>query len=147
MKSGRFEEYGMPIPPLVNSVLPPGTYPASFAELVAAFDQPGSTTRPTLNQALRHAVTLIWSRDALAIVYVNGSYVTDKCDPVGVDIAIRSDVWNDTQFAAVFAAAHPGEVALVDFFFNPQQSAQHMEELFRLIHGQQAQKGTIQLLP
>jgi hypothetical protein len=29
-------------------------------------------------------------------------------------------VWDDMQFAAAFAAAHPGEAALVDLFFNLQ---------------------------
>jgi hypothetical protein len=137
----------MPIPPFVNGVLPPGTYPAQVAELATAFDQPSSTARPALNLALRHAVTLIWSRDPSARIYVNGSYVTAKRDPLDVDVAVRSDVWDDTQFAAAFAAAYPGEVALIDLFVNTTQSAQRMEELFRDIQGQQAQKGIIQLLP
>lgn len=137
----------MPIPPFVNGVLPPGTYQAQFTELVAAFDQPSSTTRPALNLALWRAAILIWSRDATAIIYVNGSYVTEKRDPLDVDVAVRSDVWDDTQFAAAFAAAYLGEVALIDFYFNTTHSTQHMEELFRDIQGQPAQKGIIQLLP
>lgn len=137
----------MTIPPLVNGVLPSGTYQATHAELVAAFDQPGSNTRPALNSALLHASTLIWSRDATAILYVNGSYVTDKRDPLDVDVAVRSDVWDDTLFLATFSAAHPGEEVLVDFYFNAKQSIQHMEDLFREIQGRNARKGIIQLLP
>jgi len=137
----------MPIPPLVNGVLPAGTYLADFSELVAVFDQPDSTTRLALNMALWHAVTLIWSRDATAIVYVNGSYVTEKRDPVDVDIAVRSDIWDDTLFATAFAAAYPGEVPLIDYYFNLTQSVQHMEELFRVVQGQRVLKGIIQLLP
>jgi hypothetical protein len=137
----------MTLPPLINGVLPPGTYSAALGEVRAAFDQPGSRTRPALNAALEHAAVLIWSRDATAILYVNGSYVTDKLDPLDVDVAIRSDVWDDTQFAAVFSAAHPGEEALVDFYFNLKQSAQHMEDLFREIQGSSAKKGIIQLIP
>lgn len=137
----------MAIPPLTNGVLPPGTYPATLGELRAAFDQLGSSTRSALNAALLHAATLIWSRDATAIVYVNGSYVTDKLDPLDVDVAVRSDVWDDTLFATAFSAAHPGEEALVDFYFNAKQSAQRMEDLFREIQGTSARKGIIQLLP
>jgi hypothetical protein len=137
----------MSIPPLVNGVLPPGTYSATLDEVRAAFDQAGSRTRLTLHAALAHAAAFIWSRDATAILYVNGSYVTDKVDPIDVDVAVRSDVWDDTQFAAAFSAVHPGEEALVDFYFNPTQSAQHMEELFREIQGSTAKKGIIQLMP
>ena len=137
----------MTIPQLVNGVLPPGTYLATLDEIAAAFDQPGSSTRHALNAALRHAAALIWSRDATAIVYVNGSYVTDRLDPLDVDLAIRSDVWDDTQFALALSAAHPSEDALVDFYFNPKQSAQHMEDLFRDIQGSHAKKGIIQLVP
>lgn len=130
-----------------DGTLPPGTYPATLGELVAAFDQSGSTARPALNMALQHAATLIWSRDATAILYVNGSYVTNKVDPVDVDLAVRSDVWDDMLFLAAFSAAHPGEEVLVDFYFNPKQSAQHMEDLFREIQGSNTQKGIVQLLP
>ncbi|HEV8191390.1 MAG TPA: hypothetical protein VGP82_07875 [Ktedonobacterales bacterium] len=67
--------------------------------------------------------------------------------PLDVDSAVRSDVWDDTQFAVAFSAAYPGEAALVDACFNPQQSSQHMEELFREIQGSAAEKGFIQLIP
>jgi hypothetical protein len=137
----------MTIPPMVNGVLPPGTYQATISEVEKAFDQPGSVTRPVLNVALAHAATLIWSRDATANLYVNGSYVTDKVDPLDVDLAVRSNVWDDTLFAVAFSAAYPSEAALVDFFFNTQQSAQHMEALLREIQGSAAKKGIIQLLP
>src|SRR5689334_2731241 len=136
----------MTIPPFVNGVLPPGTYSATLADVRVAFDQPGSRTRPSLNVALEHAANLIWSRDAAAILYVNGSYVTDKLDPLDVDLAVRSDVWDDTLFATAFSGAYPGEEALVDFFFNAQQSSQHMEELFREIQGSTAKKGIVQLV-
>ncbi len=75
----------MAIPPMVNGVLPPVTYPATLGEVAAAFDQPGSRTRPALHAALGHVALLIWSRDAAALLYVNGSYVTDKRDPLDVD--------------------------------------------------------------
>lgn len=100
-----------------------------------------------LSLALLHAATLICSRDATAIAYVNGSYVTDKLDPLDVDVAVRPDVWDDALFVAAFSAAHPGEVAPVDFYFNPKQSAQRMEDLFREIQGTSARKGIFQLLP
>lgn len=137
----------MTIPPLVNGVLPSGTYPATLREVVAAFTRFGSSTRPALNAALEHAARLIWSQDASAILYVNGSYVTDKRDPVDVDIAVRSDVWDDRRFASVFSAAHPGEEAVVDFYINATQSTQHMEDLFREVQGKSTNKGIIQLLP
>lgn len=137
----------MTIPPLVNGVLPSGTYQATYTELVAAFDQSGSSTRTALSSALLHASTLIWSRDATAILYVNGSYITDKLDPLDVDVAVRSNVWDDRLFLATFSAAYPGEEALVDFYFNSKQSAQHMEDLFREIQGQGIRKGIIRLLP
>lgn len=137
----------MTIPPFVNGVLPAGTYVATLAELQAAFDQPGSHTRPALHAALEHAATLIWSRDTAAILYVNGSYVTDKLDPLDVDVAIRSDVWDDSLFVAAFSAAYPGDEVLVDVYCNPQQSTQHMEELFREIQGSSTKKGIIQLIP
>jgi len=137
----------MTIPPLVNGVLPPGTYPATFPEVQAAFDQSGSSIRPALNLALEHAARFIWSRDASAILYVNGSYVTDKLDPLDVDLAVCSDAWDDLQFVATFSAAHPSETALVDVFFTSMHSTQHMEDLFRDIQGKSAKKGIIQLLP
>lgn len=137
----------MTIPPLANGVLPPGTYPATLGEIGAAFDQPGSSTRPALNEALRHAATLIWSGDVTAILYINGSYVTDKLDPLDVDMAIRSDVWDDMLLAAALTATHPAEAALVDFYCNAQQSTQRMEDLFREIQGSGTKKGIIQLIP
>lgn len=96
---------------------------------------------------MEHAATLIWSQDATAILYINGSYITDKRDPLDVDVAARSDVWDDTMFAAAFSTAHPGEAVLVDCYFNPRQSAQHMEDLFREIQGSRAKKGIIRLIP
>lgn len=141
------EVHSMPVPPLVNGVLPSGTYSATFAEVEAAFDQPGSSTRPTLTQALQHAAILIWSRDASAIVYVNGSYITEKPNPLDLDLAVRSDVWDDTAFLAAFSVAYPTEVALIDVFFNTTGSAQHMEDLFREIQDKSARKGIIRLLP
>ncbi len=85
-----------------------------------------------MNRALQHAATLIWSRDATALLYINGSYITDRVDPVDVDLAVRSDVWNDTSFLTAFVAAYPGEEQLVDFYFNTMNSAQHMEDLFQV---------------
>lgn len=135
------------IPSMVNGMLPPGTYQATLDEIESAFNQVGSSTRPTLNTALRHAATLIWSRDASAVLYINGSYVTEKLDPLDLDVAVRSDVWDDTMFASAFSATHPGEIGLVDFYFNPKQSSQHMEDLFRGVQGSNAKKGIVQVMP
>jgi hypothetical protein len=135
------------IPAFVNGLLPPGVYPATFQEVWSAFDQHGSTTRAALNLALEHAATLIWSRDTTALLYVNGSYVTDKRDPADVDLAVRSDVWTDTSFLAAFVAAYPHETTLVDFYFNPMHSTQHMEDLFQLVQGTSLHKGIIRLHP
>lgn len=137
----------MAVPPLKDGLLPPGVYSASLAEVGAAFDQMQSRTRQTLNQALEHAATLIWSKDPIAAIYVNGSYVTDKTDPVDVDLAVRSDIWDDTLFLAEFAQMYPGDVSLVDFFFNSTQSPQHMENLFQEVQGSSIHKGIIRLLP
>lgn len=136
----------MTIPPLVNEVLPPGTHPATLDETAAAFVQPGPRTRPALDVALRHAIALIWSKDPSAVILVNGGYVTSKADPVDVDIAVRSDVWDDTSFAVALAAAYPDDVALVDAFFNATHSPQHMEDLFREVPGSQSRKGIIRLI-
>lgn len=146
VSNGR-SELLMAVPPLRNGLLPPGVYPASFAEVGAAFDQVQSRTRQTLNQALEHAATLIWSKDPTAAIYVNGSYVTDKTDLVDVDLAVRSDIWDDTLFLAEFAQLYPGEVSLVDSFFNSTQSPQHMENLFQEVQGSSTHKGIIRLLP
>jgi hypothetical protein len=73
--------------------------------------------------------------------------VTGELDPLDVDLAARSDVWDDGLFAATFSAAHPGEIGLVDFYFNPKQSPQHMEDLFREVQASSAKKGIIQLMP
>ncbi len=54
-------------------------------------------------------------------------------------------MWDDGLFAAASSAAHPGEVTLVDVFFNPLHSAQHMEDLFREIQGSGAKKGIVRL--
>lgn len=137
----------MAIPPFVNGVLPSGTYAATLREVLVAFVQASSSTRPALDTALQHAAALIWSRDATAILYVNGSYVTAAVDPVDVDVAVRSDMWDDTTFAAAFSAAYPGAIGFVDIYFNPKQSVQHMEDLFREVQGSSAKKGIIQLLP
>ena len=137
----------MAIPPLVQGMLPSGIYPAALQEVWAAFDQPGSSTRPALNEALRHTAALIWSKDSAAILYVNGSYVTDTTDPIDVDVAARSDVWDDTLFVATFSAAHSGEERLVDIYFNTMQSAQHMEDLFQEVQGSPARKGIILIRP
>lgn len=130
-----------------DGTLPPGTYPATLGEIATAFNQQGSTMRPALNAALQHAASLIWSRDATAILCVDGSYITDKRDPLDVDMAVRSNVWDDTQFVAAFAATYPTEAFLIDVYFNPKQSAQHMEDLFREIQGSSTRKGIIQALP
>ena len=82
----------MSIPLLVHGVLPPGTFQATLGEVTAVFDRSGSRTRSALNMAPGYAATLIWSQDAAAILSVNGSYVTNRVDPIDVDVAIRSDV-------------------------------------------------------
>ena len=137
----------MVLPPLLNGVLPDGTYHASLSEIWQVFDHPRSTTRPRLNQALQHASALIWAKDSLATIFVDGSYITDKIDPIDVDLAVRSDIWDDTTFAVDFALAYPGEERLIDFFFNRHQTTQRMEDLFREIQGSNITKGVIQLLP
>jgi hypothetical protein len=83
----------------------------------------------------------------MALIHVGGSCISAQTDPADIDLAVWSDIWNDTLFMAAFAAAHPGEDTLVDFYFTPKHSAQHMEDLFRHIRGSSRQKGTIQLLP
>ncbi len=111
------------------------------------FDQASSTTRQALNQALEHAVALIWNRDPAAVIYVNGSYVTDKIDPIDVDLAVRSDIWDDTLFAVELSRSYPGEELLVDFFVNTIQSNQHMEDLFQEVQGSPTHKGIVVLTP
>jgi predicted nucleotidyltransferase len=114
---------------------------------VTAFDQAGSTTRPALSAALRHAITLIRSADPAAIIYVGGSYVTDKRDPSDLDLAVRSNVWTGAAFDAAFSAAYPSEASLIDDFFNRIGDAQHMEDFFREMMGQPAdRKGIIEVL-
>lgn len=137
----------MAIPPLINGLLPPGIYPASLTEVWPMFDQASSTTRQALNQALEHAVALIWNRDPAAVIYVNGSYVTDKIDPIDVDLAVRSDIWDDTLFAVELSRSYPGEELLVDFFVNTIQSNQHMEDLFQEVQGSPTHKGIVVLTP
>ena len=78
---------------------------------------------------------------------MNGSYITSKLNPLDVDVAMRSDVWDDARFAAAFSAAYPGAEALVDFCFNLQQSAQQMEDHFRAIQESNAKEGIIRLIP
>lgn len=136
----------MAIPPLVTGLLPPGIYRASLIEVWATFDQVASLTRPALNLALDHATALIWSRDSAAAIYVNGSYVTDKIDPVDVDLAVRSVIWDDRLFFAEFSQSYSGEELLVDVFFNTTQSSQHMENLFQEVQGSPIHKGIILLL-
>jgi hypothetical protein len=137
----------MALPPLVNGMLPSGIYPASLHEIWAVFDHGMSITRPALNLALQHAATLIWSRDVAATLYVNGSYVTDRVDPVDVDLAVRSDTRDDAFFLTAFSARHPGEEWLVDGYFNTTRSTQHMEDLFQEIQGSTVRKGIIQRVP
>src|SRR5579884_3620260 len=106
---------GMALPQLrADGTLPPGTHRATLTELAAAFDQSSSTTRPALGAVLHNAVALIRSRDPAAIIYVGGSYVTDKRDPSDIDLAVRSDLWTGTAFDAAFSAAHSSEVHLID---------------------------------
>lgn len=116
--------------------------PSTVTLLVEALVLPGAE-----RVALEHAVTIIWSSDPAAVIYLDGSYVTDKVDPVDVDLAVRSDIWTDSLFLSAFTSAYPGEETLVDFYFNTKQSAQRMEELFREIQGQAAKKGIIYLIP
>lgn len=85
--------------------------------------------------------------DAAALLYVDGSYITSKVEPGDIDLAVRTDLWNDAVFATAFSAAYPGEEWLVDYFFNTPSSPQHMEDLFRDIQGSNTKKGVIQLLP
>jgi hypothetical protein len=101
----------------------------------------------SLESGIAARATLIWSRDVAATLYVNGSYVTDRVDPVDVDLAVRSDIWDDAFFLTAFSARHPGEEWLVDGYFNTTRSTQHMEDLFQEIQGSTVRKGIIQLVP
>lgn len=138
----------MALPKLrANGTLPPGTHRATLVELISAFDQASSITRPSLRAALRHAVALIRSADTAAIIYLGGSYVTDKRDPGDLDLAVRSDVWSDATFTVDFSAAHPSEIHLVDVFFNHTGDTQHMEDFFREIAGDPAaRKGIVEII-
>jgi hypothetical protein len=138
----------MALPQLrADGVLPPGTHRATIADLTAAFDQPGSTTRPALSAVLRHVVALIRSTDQAAIIYVGGSYVTAKRDPSDLDVAVRSDVWSDASFDAALHATYPGGTHLLDVFFNRMSDTQHMENHFRRVVGRPAdRKGIVEIV-
>ncbi len=50
----------MTIPPLINGVLPPGTYATTLGEVRADFDQPGSRAVGLERSAGRSTSPMIW---------------------------------------------------------------------------------------
>ena len=75
------------IPPFdANGNLPPGTHPATIAEVVERFSRPRSLARH------RRTTSLQSLYDQTAVLhqglYINGSYITSKLAPNDVDIAI-----------------------------------------------------------
>jgi hypothetical protein len=90
----------MAIPPLLsNGVLPPGEYPATVDEILAAFPSI-SVERNELNQALQDAIPAFAKLKTIApdmILYIDGSFLTSKPSPVDVDILVLTDVLDEVQ--------------------------------------------------
>ncbi len=90
----------MAIPPLLpHGILPPGEYPATLDEILAAFPST-SVERNELNQALQDASPAFVKLKTIApdmILYIDGSFLTSKPSPVDVDILILTDMLDEVQ--------------------------------------------------
>lgn len=72
-----------------DGTLPPGVHVATIDDVLAAYP-PANQQRQILNDSLRCAVEELQKLDASLVIYVDGSYVTNKAEPNDVDLLIVS---------------------------------------------------------
>jgi hypothetical protein len=122
----------MPVPPLqLNGLLPPGTHRATIAEIIAAF--PARTLeRQELNQALQDASGAIVKLQTQApdiLIYVDGSYVTQKSAPIDIDFLFLTDMFDEVQIQDFFRQECPIPTTYFDIHADPLQR-QHLLRIF-----------------
>lgn len=122
----------MPIPQVqANGILPPGEYYATVDEILIAF--PATTSeRHELNQALMDAIPAFTKLKTLApdmILYVDGSFVTNKPSPVDIDILALTNVLDEVQIQDFIAQECPIPATYFDLHADPLQR-RHLVKVF-----------------
>lgn len=83
----------MPIPALINGLLPPGVHDATLDEVEAIFGS-SNATRVDLCQKLKGYIATLKSFGLFNALYVDGSFTTDKVDPHDIDVVVDMSVGN-----------------------------------------------------
>jgi hypothetical protein len=98
----------VPIPPLVDGLLPDGVHPATLAEIERGFGIQ-SDRRLELFAKLSEFVTFVRSFGVFRGIYIDGSFVTDEPAPGDIDAYLEMD-----RDGLRFLSAHPDGKAIMD---------------------------------
>lgn len=107
------------IPPLrSDGTLPPVTHRAMLADVLIAYPA-GNQQRQMLNDSLVQVVNQLWRLDPTLIIFVDGSYVTEKAEPNDIDLLIITMRYNELSLQQYLDRVCPVEAVSVHIYVEP----------------------------
>ena len=125
-----------------DGTLPPGVYQATIAEILAAYP-PVNQQRQILNDSLQRAVEELRKLDPSLVIFVDGSYVTQKAEPNDVDLLIVTTRFSARRIIGYLDQVCPVEAVSLDITVEPALPSIVFDLLTETRRGRR--KGIIQL--
>ncbi len=101
-----------------NGTLPRGVHPATMAEVLQAYPSINQQ-RQILNDSLQRAVIELRKLEPTLVIFVDGSYITNKAEPNDVDLLIKIDRFLETEIIDYLEQACPVEAVSLDINVEP----------------------------
>ena len=125
-----------------DGTLPPGVYQATIAEILAAYP-PVNQQRQILNDSLQRAVEELRKLDPSLVIFVDGSYVTQKAEPNDVDLLVVTTRFSARRIIGYLDQVCPVEAVSLDITVEPALPSIVFDLLTETRRGRR--KGIIQL--
>ncbi len=101
-----------------DGTLPPGVHQTTLAELFAIYPSTNQQ-RQILNDSLRRVVTELRALDSSMLIYVDGSFVTNKREPNDVDILIITSQYDTLALLKYLELTCPVEMVSIGLYVEP----------------------------
>lgn len=101
-----------------DGTLPPGIYRATITEILAAY-LPVNQQRQILNDSLKRVVEELRKLDPSLVIFVDGSYVTQKAEPNDVDLLIVTTRFSARRIIGYLDQICPVKVVSMDITVEP----------------------------
>ena len=101
-----------------DGTLSPGVYQATIAEILAAYPA-ANQQRQILNDSLQRAVEELRRLDPSLVIFVDGSYVTQKAEPNDVDLLIVTTQLSARRILNYLDQVCPVEAVSLDITVEP----------------------------